>query len=84
MIRQEFVGPVWAGRAHKPRRNDHDLVGVRIDWKESELRAAVKRAGGIWRPRQRLWELSWDAVRTLGLHGRVVEEPSGTKRNSNI
>jgi len=25
------------------------------------------------RPRQPLWELSWDAVRTLGLHGRVVE-----------
>src|SRR6266496_4313957 len=74
----------WAGRARKPRRNDHELVGVRIDWKESELRAAVKRAGGIWRPRQRLWELSWDAVRTLGLHGRVVEESSGTKRNSNI
>ena len=48
----------WAGRARKPRRNDHDLVGVRIDWKESELRAAVKCAGGIWRPRQRLWELS--------------------------
>ena len=63
----------WAGRARKPRRNDDDLVGVRIDWKESELRAAVKRADGIWRPRQRLWELSWDAVRTLGLHGRVVE-----------
>jgi len=74
----------WAGRARKPRRNDHDLVGVRIDWKESELRAAVKRAGGIWRPRQRLWELSWDAVRTLGLHGRVVEESPGVKRNSNI
>src|SRR6266545_3942063 len=74
----------WAGRARKPRRNDHDLVGVRIDWKESELRAAVKRAGGIWRPRQRLWELSWDAVRTLGPHGRVVEESSGTKQNSNI
>ena len=67
MIKQEPVGPA-AGRARKPRRNDHDLVGVRIDWKESEL-----RAGGIWRPRQRLWELSWDAVRTLGLHGPVVE-----------
>src|ERR1700704_5332799 len=34
----------WAGRARKPRRNDRDLVGVRIGWKESELRAAVKRA----------------------------------------
>jgi hypothetical protein len=74
----------WAGRARKPRRNDRDLVGVRIGWKESELRAAVKRARGIWRPRQRLWELSWDAVRTLGLQGRVVEESSGTKRSPNI
>ena len=63
----------WAGRARKPRRNDRDFVAVRIAWKESGLRAAVKRAGGIWRPRQRLWELSRDAVRTLGLHGRVVE-----------
>jgi len=74
----------WAGRARKPRRNDHDLVGIRVGWNETELRAAVKRAGGIWRPRQRLWEVSWEAVRTLGLHGRVVEESSGTKRNPNI
>lgn len=59
----------WTGRARRTRRSDHDLVGVRIDWKESELRAAVKRAGGIRRPRQRLWEISWDAVRTLGLQG---------------
>ncbi len=36
----------WAGRARKPRRNDSDLVGVRIAWKETELRASVKRAGG--------------------------------------
>ena len=31
------------GRARRPRRNDHDLVGVRIAWNESELRSAVKR-----------------------------------------
>jgi len=74
----------WSGRARKPRRNEHDLVGVRIDWKESELRSTVKRAGGIWRPRQRLWEISWDAVRALGLQSRVVEEQSKTVRQPNI
>jgi hypothetical protein len=77
LIVQEIA---WAARARKPRRNDHDLVGVRIDWRENELRAAVKRAGGIWRPRQRLWEVSWEAVRALGLHGRVVEEFSNRNR----
>ena len=81
-VRYRYIA--WSGRARKPRRNDHDLVGVRVDWKESELRAAVKRAGGIWRPRQRLWELSWDAVRTLGLHGRVVEERAETERKPTI
>jgi len=62
----------WRGRARRPRRNDHDLVGVRIAWNESELRTAVKQAGAICRPRQKLWEMSWDAVRTLGIGHRVV------------
>jgi len=62
----------WRGRPRRPRRNDHDLVGVRIAWDETELRTAVKKAGGIWRPRQKLWEISWDAVRALGIGNRVV------------
>jgi hypothetical protein len=62
----------WHGLARRPRRNDHDLVGVRIEWNESGLRSAVKQAGAIWRPRQKLWEMSWEAVRTLGIGHRVV------------
>jgi hypothetical protein len=62
----------WQGRARRPRRNDHDLVGVRIAWNETELRAAVKKTDAIWRPRQKLWEMSWEAVRALGLAHRVV------------
>ncbi|OGA16119.1 MAG: hypothetical protein A3H32_04470 [Betaproteobacteria bacterium RIFCSPLOWO2_02_FULL_63_19] len=60
------------GRPRRPRRNDHDLVGVRVAWNETELRIAVKRAGAIWRPRQKLWETSWEAVRALGIEHRVV------------
>jgi hypothetical protein len=62
----------WRGRARRPRRNDHDLVGVQIGWSETELRAAVKKTGAIWRPRQKLWEMSWEAVRALGIAHRVV------------
>lgn len=62
----------WRGRSRRPRRNDHDLVGVRIAWNETELRAAVKQTGAIWRQRQRLWEMSWEAVRALGIAHRVV------------
>lgn len=62
----------WYGRPRKPRRNNHDLVGVRIAWDETDLRIAAKKAGGIWRPRQKLWELPWKTVRILGIGDRVV------------
>jgi hypothetical protein len=62
----------WRGKPRRARRDDHDLVGVRIAWGETDLRAAVKTAGAIWRPRQRLWETTWGAVRALGLESRVV------------
>lgn len=57
----------WRGRAREPHRNAPDVVGVRIDRHGSERRIAVKKAGGIRRPRQKLWEVSWDTVRTLGI-----------------
>lgn len=62
----------WRGRSRKPRRRDHDPVAVRIAWDETELRVAIKKAGGIWRPRQKLWEMTWGAVLTLGIGHRVV------------
>ncbi|OFZ90561.1 MAG: hypothetical protein A2V78_13345 [Betaproteobacteria bacterium RBG_16_64_18] len=56
----------WRCRARKPHRNNRDLVAVRIDWHKTDLLIAVKKADRIWRPRQTLWEVSWNAVRTLG------------------
>jgi hypothetical protein len=37
----------WHGRARRPRRDDHDLIGVRIEWNETALCSAVKQAGAI-------------------------------------
>lgn len=50
------------------------MVAVRIHYSETALRERIKDAGGIWRPRQRLWEIDWKTVRELGLQGRVVME----------
>ena len=41
---------------------------------ELELREKVKRAGGIWRPRQQLWELPYGQILALGLEDRIVED----------
>lgn len=36
----------WRGRPRKPRRQDHDLVAVRIAWDETDMHIAIKKAGG--------------------------------------
>jgi hypothetical protein len=67
----------WTPRDRVPRRKASDLVGIRVSYHEHALRHAVKAAGGIWRSRQRLWELSWEAVRVLALESRIVDPPRG-------
>ncbi len=67
----------WSPRARNARRNPDDMVAVRIGFSETDLRERVKTAGGIWHPRQRLWEVDWKTARELGLHGRVVSQDSG-------
>jgi hypothetical protein len=65
----------WHPRARNARRRPESMVAVRIAYSESELRERIKRVGGIWRPRHRLWELDWKTVCAFGLQDRVVDEP---------
>jgi hypothetical protein len=53
-------------------RSDHQILAIRVDYRETELRDKIKAAGGIWRPRQKLWELRYSEVVALGLESRVV------------
>jgi len=62
----------WAPNRRNARRELEDLVAVRIGFSETDLRERIKATGAIWRPRQRMWEVDWKAVRELGLQDRVV------------
>jgi hypothetical protein len=64
----------WNPRQRNARREPHDMVAVRIEYSETALRERIKMAGGIWRHRQRLWEVDWKTVRELGLQRRVVAQ----------
>lgn len=65
----------WTPRARSPRatRSPDDRVYVRVAWREEGLRAKLKALGALWRPRFRLWELPWGAVRALEIEDRVVQ-----------
>ena len=45
------------------------LVGVRLEYREEELRCRIKAAGARWIPEQRLWVLPLTVARKLGLTG---------------
>jgi len=68
----------WNPRGRNARRRPEDMVAVRIAYGESERRDRVKRVGGIWRPRHKLWELDWRSVCDMGLQDRVVIEGDET------
>jgi hypothetical protein len=53
-------------------RSPAELVFVRIGYDETELRVAVREAGGRWDPERKLWELRLGTVYELGLDQRLV------------
>jgi hypothetical protein len=61
----------WHPRARHPRRRDDEIVGVRIAFRETELRERAKRLGAVWRPAQKLWEITWRDAKRLGIADRV-------------
>ena len=62
-----FIVRVIAGQPlHAPP------LAIRVDYWKTEPRERIKAAGGIRRPRQKLWELRHADVVALGLESRVV------------
>jgi hypothetical protein len=66
----------WAGEPVVPTRAHSllsmQLLGVRVEYWETELREKVKAAGGIWRPRHELREMRYEDIVALGIESRVV------------
>ena len=62
----------WRAQPRAPRRRDDNIVAVRIRYDETELRERAKRLGAIWRPAQKVWEITWGDARRLGIADRVV------------
>jgi hypothetical protein len=61
----------WQPEPRRPRRRDEEIVAVPIAYAEAELRERAKRLGAVWRPAQRLWEMTWLNAKRLGIAERV-------------
>ena len=60
-------------------RSPSDKVGIQVAGYEKDIRRQVKQAGGIWRPRQKLWELSYGDTIALGLKSRIISGDKSEK-----
>ena len=65
---------VWIPPAGQ--RPGDSVVSLRVAVSEREVREQVKRAGGVWKPERRVWELRYDQVVLLGLEERIVDAQS--------
>ena len=45
---------------------------MRIAFHETDLRQRAKRLGAVWRPAQKLWEVTWLDAKRLGISDRVA------------
>ena len=65
----EIVIEERASIAPAPR---HSLV--RVGWKKTELRRAIKEMGGVWLHDRKLWQVPRNAVKKLRIQDRVVQK----------
>ncbi len=50
------------------------VVPIKIEFAEMDLREKVKTAGGYWDKDQKAWLLSLNAIYKLGLEKRIIDE----------
>jgi len=48
------------------------MVALRVDWRETHLQEKIKKAGGVWNPHKKVWEIEYGQVERLGLQERIV------------
>lgn len=58
----------------RQRRRDEQMVAVRIDHEETNLRERAKRLGALRPPQQRLWEMRRLDAKRLGIADRILPD----------
>ena len=64
-----------------PRLTADTIVGVRVGFAEGDMRERVKKAGGKWDRRRKVWELRYDQVVALKLEARIVKKEASHTRS---
>ena len=69
----ELVAEVQDWQKNKSRIPKNKIVKLKIDYDEIEFRQKIKTFGAVWNKTEKVWELKFDIVQTLGLTERIVD-----------
>jgi hypothetical protein len=70
--RYKTVEIIVEERPWSPPLRPDTLVGVRLDYTEATLRRAIQAAGAVWRPKLKVWALTYAEAMRLGLRDHIV------------
>ena len=56
------------------REKEEKRIELKIGYNETELRAHVKAAGGIWKNEKKVWEIGYREAKNLGLEERIISK----------
>jgi hypothetical protein len=72
----ELIVEAQPWEPQKSRKVNDRPVAIQVALSEVDIRNQVKRAGGVWNPQRRVWELRYDQVISLGLKKQIVQTES--------
>ena len=64
----------WQPKPKSPKASD--VVGIRVEVRETALQASIKSVGGKWNRKTRVWEMRYDKAMELKLESRIVKGKS--------
>jgi hypothetical protein len=56
------------------RKKAEEIVELKVDYLEEEIRTQIKEVGGRWNPEKKVWEIRFKEVKKMGLEGRIIDK----------
>jgi hypothetical protein len=71
---------IWEKRPHKIPGNK--IMSIRVNYGELKISGIVKKAGGRWNSKEKVWKLAYKDVMALGLEKRIVNASAKSNRHT--
>jgi len=73
MVTVELIAEVQDWQKNLKRIPKNKIVKIKIGYGEIDLRQRIKALGAVWNKTEKVWEMKYEIVKTLGLTERIID-----------